>query len=578
MDTLLQQSKDLQNKLRAISPLAGSRLGDDLSDRLEFLRRLFDAKIVHEIEGSFEGPLVIVIAGGTNVGKSEVFNALCGREVSLPDPRAGRTRRPAVFADRSATEAIADPNFLKGYDRMELIEPEDLHQATTGRPCFHYSLRKAPDKKGLIFIDSPDIDSNRLDNLASATHLLAASDVIVFVTSPSKYNDEACVSFLDKTLDIGREIFVVFNLLGPEAKTVVADFRSAVLNRHEKAHELNIAEVPRFPAGDDVFRHMITHTEVLAQQISSLPKTDTKRHQARTTLAYIQKEFSSVVERIHKDIERVAKLAKDTQDNITAVRGDYRRALFQEPFYEIEAVFQEVLDQFSVPIVDDVLKAPGKVVKWVVRRIQGRDSERSEINEKVRRRKDRDRKKVAEMADALRSRAMKALADTSSDPLIAEVLRKANEGTLGRPAEQKAELIWDEMEPAFTRWKEEMRDEIIEKLRASPNLRAVIRTSKAVLQVGSGILVAVLVGGFGPGDLVIAPVTAKFTQYILETFGSAYFSAKRDDYLELHLKRFDAVTTKIILGPLDEALPKRPDSREIEDTKKALSNLRIQTP
>jgi hypothetical protein len=507
-----------------------------------------------------------------------VFNALCGKKVSLPDPRAGRTRRPAVFADRSATEAIANPDFLKGYDRMELIEPEDLHKATTGKPCFHYSLQEAPDKKGFIFIDSPDIDSNRLDNLTAARHLLAASDVIVFVTSPSKYNDEACVSFLDKTLDVGRDVFIVFNLLGPEAKMIVADFRSVVLNRQEKATELDITEVPRFPAGEDVLRHMITHTEALVQQISSLRKTDTKRHQARTALAYIQKEFSSVIETIDKDIECVAKLAMDTRNNITVVRGNYKRTLFSEPFYEIEAVFQEVLDQFSVPIVDDVLKAPGKVVKWVVRRVQGRDSERTEINGKVRLRKDRDRKKVAEMADALRSRTMKALADTSSDPLIAEVRRKANEGILARPAEQRAELIWDEMEPAFTRWKEEMRDEIIRKLRASPNLRGLIRASKAVLQVGSGILVAVLVGGFGPSDLVIAPVTAKLTQYVLETFGSAYFSAKRDDYLELHLKRFDAVTTKVVLEPLDEALPKRPDSKEMEDTKKALSNFRIQTP
>ena len=578
MATLLQQSKDLQNKLRAVSPLAGSGLAEDLSDRLEFLHRLFGAKIVHEIERSFEGPLVIVLAGGTNAGKSEVFNALCGKQVSLPDPRAGRTRRPAVFADPSATEAIADPNFLKSYDRMELIEPEDLHRATSGKPCFHYSLREALDKKGLIFIDSPDIDSNRLENLTSAKHLLAASDVIVFVTSPSKYNDEACVSFLYKTLDVGKEVFIVFNLLGPEAKTVVADFRSAVLNRHKKANELNITEVPRFPGGEDVFRHMITHTVILAQQISSLPKTNIETSQARSTLAYIQKQFSSVIETIHKDIERVAKLAKDCVDNVTTVRGDYKRTLSHEPFYEIEEVFQEVLDQFSVPIVDDVLKAPGKAIKWVMRKVQGRDSERSEINEKVHRRKDRDRKKVAEMADALRSRTMKALADASSDPLLAEVLHQANKGTLGEPAEQKAELIWDEMEPGFTRWKEEMRDEIIEKLRASPNLRALIKTSKAVLQVGSGLLVAVLVGGVGPSDLVIAPVMARLTQYVLETFGSAYFSAKRDDYLDLHLKRFDAVTTQVVLGPLDEALPKRPDLKEMEDTKNALNNFWIQTP
>ena len=531
---------------------------------------------MHEIEESFQGPLVIVVAGGTNVGKSEVFNALCGKQVSLPDPRAGRTRRPAVFANRSAAETITKPNFLRDYERMQLIDPEDVHQPTAGKPCFHYSVGDAPDKEGLIFIDSPDVDSNRLENLATARDLLAISDVIVFVTTPGKYNDEACVSFLDQTLDVGKKTFVVFNLLGPEANAVLADFRSAVLNRHTHTGAIPIAEVPRFPAGEDVFRNMLTHTANLAQQVSSLVGTDIKERQARTALAYIQKEFSAVIETIHEDVERVDKLAVDTTDKIARVRQDYRSTLSQEPFYEIEAVFQEVLDQFNVPIVDDVLKAPGRAAKWIVRKVQARDSERSEIKEKVNRRKDRDRKKLAETADSLRLSAIKALASASSDPLFAEALRKASDGTLGKPAEPDAELIWDEMEPAFTRWKEDMRDEIIAKLRASPNLRAFIRTSKAVLQVGSGLLVAVLVGGLGPSDLVIAPVTAKLTQYILETFGSSYFSGKRDDYLKLHLERFDAIMSRVVLQPLGEALPHRPDAKELDAAKHALNSFRIQ--
>jgi hypothetical protein len=132
------------------------------------------------------------------------------------------------------------------------------------------------------------------------------------------------------------------------------------------------------------------------------------------------------------------------------------------------------------------------------------------------------------------------------------------------------------MEPAFTRWKEDMREEIIAKLRASPNLRAFIRTSKAVLQVGSGLLVAVLVGGLGPSDLVIAPVTAKLTQYILETFGSSYFSGKRDDYLKLHLQRFDTIMSRVVQQPLNDALPGRPDAGELDMTRQALLAFRMQ--
>jgi hypothetical protein len=575
MKSHLQQALSIQAGLRSIFPPAGSGRGAEINERLEFLRRLFDAKIVHEQERSFEDPLIVVVAGGTNVGKSEVFNTLCGERVSMADPRAGRTRRPAVFATTARLESIRRPGFLKGYQRSVLSDPADLDRPMPEGPCFHYLLREHLPYPALLFIDSPDIDSNRLENVAVARQLLAASDVIVFVTSPSKYNDEACVSFLYRTLALGKIVYVVFNLVETEKDRVVGDFQTAVLSPKAESKSPDIIIVPRLPGGTDVFTGMSGYTAGLLEKLAGLPHTETKKRQATRALDYVRRDFGAISGLLKKDMERIERLALAVQDELTAVRSDYRNTLTREPFHEIEAVFQEVLDHFRVPIVDDVLKAPSRAVRWVVRKIQGRDSERDELDETVRHRKEKDRRRLAEMADALRARTLKLLVTGASDPLLADLLERAETGPLGRPAEAAAEKIWDELEPSFQRWKDDMRQEMIDRIQASPNLKALLKTGKAVLQVGSGLLVSVLIGGLGTSDLVIGPLAAKFMQYVLETFGSTYFTGKRDAYLELHLKRFEAITSRVVLEPLRASFPARPELAELEALERALNELEI---
>jgi hypothetical protein len=132
-------------------------------------------------------------------------------------------------------------------------------------------------------------------------------------------------------------------------------------------------------------------------------------------------------------------------------------------------------------------------------------------------------------------------------------------------AEREVEAAWDQMEPRVTAWRDGFRAEMIEKIRQSPNLKVFLQTSKALLQVGTGVLTAVLLPGVPVVlDIASASVAAKLTQFTLETFGSAYFEDQRRAYVEIQLERFDELTRRFVAGPLEAALPPQPDRAELD--------------
>ncbi len=560
---MLDSFRSVARRLERLSPIPDSRAQDELAARIDFLRRVFGHQVLRQVERAFRGPLVAVVTGGTNVGKSEVFNALAGGRYSAPDPRAGMTRRPAVVGAVSGEPDILDPGFLPGYERSPLTDPEILKEPCGPKLVFHYATTAT---LGIVLIDSPDVDSHRTENLARAEHLLATADAVVFVTSPSKYNDEACVLFLKRALDLGRAAIVVFNFLGEEKEKVLADFRAAVPG----AAALEVTEIERFPVGESIFEKISASVAGLQSRLERFGSGREER--ARNALAFVQREGKEVVEAILRDRDAVDGIRRRTQDSIAGARRRFEADLQSEKDPEVERVIGEVLHHFRVPVIDDILNAPSRAVQWVFRTLQGRESAEVEAESRARRRKERHRKKMGEIMDALRAGTLRAMAEGASDPLIASVLKRASAGGAG---EAEVETAWEEGEPRLTAWRDSMREEMIEKIRRSPNLRFFLQASKALLQVGTGVLTGVLLGAPIAVDIATGSAVAKLTQFLLETFGNAYFEDKRRACIGLQLERFDSLANRFVLEPLDAALPTRPDRSELEILRREIDGLRL---
>lgn len=112
---------------------------------------------------------VVGVAGQTGAGKSSLVNALVGAEVT----RVG-VRRPTT----SRTQAVV--HGAGADDLLDWLQVGDRHIAPPDRQL-----------EGLVLLDLPDIDSVAVDHHLEAHRLIDVVDLLVFVTDPQKYADQA---------------------------------------------------------------------------------------------------------------------------------------------------------------------------------------------------------------------------------------------------------------------------------------------------------------------------------------------------------------------------------------------------
>ena len=198
IDRVFQGLHNLQERAELLQPppLEGQ-------EWYELLRQ----KLVPQLGGG--GWLVAAVVGGTNIGKSVVFNHLAGCKASSSSPLASGTRHPVCLVPQG---------FSDGHDLQTIFPDFQLHEWSDASLALNTSdnhdlyWRAAPELPStLLVLDTPDIDSDARVNWVRADAVRRSADILIAVLTQQKYNDAAVKEFFRKAAAEDKAVLIVFN-------------------------------------------------------------------------------------------------------------------------------------------------------------------------------------------------------------------------------------------------------------------------------------------------------------------------------------------------------------------------------
>ncbi|NQT38283.1 MAG: GTPase domain-containing protein [Planctomycetes bacterium] len=199
------QIKRLHAALGELEPEAAS-IGVEKPEGREWFDLLRN-KLLGELD--FEPLLVVAVVGGTNIGKSVIFNHLAGEVASAASALAAGTKHPVCLAP----EGLDDPAVLRRrFKQFQLCPWQSADDALEDSPEHRVFWRQGPNvPPKLLLLDAPDVDSDVTVNWHRSRAIRQAADVLVAVLTQQKYNDAAVKQFFREAAAADKPFVVVFN-------------------------------------------------------------------------------------------------------------------------------------------------------------------------------------------------------------------------------------------------------------------------------------------------------------------------------------------------------------------------------
>jgi hypothetical protein len=199
------------------------------------------------LEGQATRPLHIAVVGGAGAGKSTVVNFLAGAPVAEANPQAGFTRHPTAFLPSGP--AFMWPSYIGFMGQM--------HRLTTDKPAnvdedvyqvkrIESTSQSAHPLADFVIWDCPDMTTWASEGYVGRLMEVAAlADVIVYVASDERYNDEVPTQFLHLLVRAGKAVVVVLTKMRPaDAPAFIEHFKLEILGRLPKSPSGDLPAVP----------------------------------------------------------------------------------------------------------------------------------------------------------------------------------------------------------------------------------------------------------------------------------------------------------------------------------------------
>ncbi len=226
----LRTIRDLLPRLNA--EIAGSSTVAPSANEIPWLDKLVRV-VLPSLD--FDLPvLMTAICGGGSTGKSTLFNALAGSNLSRVGFKAGLTTRvllaghPDILSGPGVAQALL-------YRLRETPQPwQTPDDALTAGPPLYAASVSVP--RNLLLLDTPDFDTGaagRLQNREKAEPVLRSADVILYVFTNTVYNNLSNTLFMADIVGGigGRPVVLVYRISRAASDEEVSEHCRVVANK-----------------------------------------------------------------------------------------------------------------------------------------------------------------------------------------------------------------------------------------------------------------------------------------------------------------------------------------------------------
>ncbi len=483
------------------------------------------------VEGQPALPLHVAVVGGAGAGKSTVANLLIGSMQAESNPQAGYTRHPIAFASSEGPLPWpASLGFLGPMLKLAGAEPARLDRDV-------YQVRRVavpPDTLSVlgqyVVWDCPDMTTWAASNYVQRMlEVSALADVVVYVASDERYNDEVPTEYFRMFLEAGKAVIVVLvKMRETDVKAFLDHFNKEVVARMPGKPVVCLA-IPQLTQEQlvDPIRRAPTYRIPILNQLSVLaqPPRGCRSRTVRSALYFLTANQERLLAVAKNDLDALDLWKRTVQQGQTEFEERYRREfLTSEKFRRFDEALVRLVDMLELPGIGrflsgamNFLSMPYKIIKsWFSRPSQPdakQVAERVMLDSALQGWSDHLRKEAAFRADGSK---------------VWKHIHRGFQTGLTTQINQRFERSVQTFQISLNEEVERTARAIFEDIQKRPGLLNTLRSAKFAAEAGV-LVTAVLTMGVSLAALAAAPVLVSLTRYLVDYFGESYIEARKEE-------------------------------------------------
>lgn len=507
-------------------------------------------------------PIHVAVVGGAGAGKSTVANLLSGAGAAEANPQAGFTRHPIAYTSANGPlNWIGHAGFLGPLQPLAQPSPSSLDEDV-------YQVRRIPADassfdllKDYIVWDCPDMTTwAASDYVPRLLEAAALADVLVYVASDERYNDEVPTQFLHLLLQTGKPVVaVLMKMKEPDVSALVAHFQSEViahLPHPSGGGVIATLAVPFLTPAQlaDPARQAPRYRIPLLNQVAVLgsPAAAARRRSVLGATQFLVRQREQLLSVAQQDLRAM----QSWQAVVVAGQADFeqrylREYLTSEKFRGFDEALLRLMELLELPGVGKLLSTTLFVLRTPYRLLKGA------IAKAVSRPDAPSRPELPILEDALNGwidLLRKDAARHAGDHGLWEHVETGfHDGGLAERIRERFQQNYRHFQTGLTSEVDRTARAIYEQLEKTPAMLNTLRGSKFALDAAA-IGAALAIGHIGLHDFILVPVAASVTHQLVELLGKSVVDAQREQTRE----RQQALMKQHLSAPLAEWLTQWP--------------------